>query len=138
MRHRIWRYAVFRQDGQGVGLVSGRGLCSLGSGADVKPLLLPGEEEEGLVFVDGRAYRKSILLIAGFLLAAFKGIIGLEEFVVIVIVGRAVQRIGSRLMETLAVPPELRPISVVPEVVKKKLWMASMGMTTAAMPLTPL
>ena len=42
------------------------------------------------------------------------------------------------LMVTLAVPPELWPISAVPELTKEKFSMASMGSSTAAIPFTPL
>jgi hypothetical protein len=79
------------------GLVGRGGLGRFASSSDQKALMFAGKIEEKLVLQDGAADRETVVLIAGFRLDGLKGIRRLEEFVVVEVKRRAVQRIRTRL-----------------------------------------
>src|ERR1019366_1955236 len=78
-------------------LVSRGGLSGMRSGSDQEAFMFSGDEEESLVPPDRPAYRKSIMLVACGRLRRRKRVCGLEELVVIEVIGCSVQLVGAGL-----------------------------------------
>src|ERR1035438_4925494 len=79
------------------------------AGSDQKAFMFSRNEEESLVPPDRPAYRKSIMLVACGRLRRRKRVCGLEELVVIEVIGCSVQLVGAGLDGQIGRAPGVAP-----------------------------
>src|ERR1700728_4493130 len=100
--HRVYRYVEFRQSRFGSGLPGLRRLRRLIRNPNREPLMLVSREPEQLVFDNWAACREAIIVVSDLLLDwGRKRISGAEELVAIVVIGGAMDLIGSGLQRQI-------------------------------------